>query len=65
MEIKWLDGESADDKYILEIVFSNGSKGYIKNYSLDQINRYKNLMINDKDVLDCLIHEPFSFSKCA
>jgi len=29
--IKWLDNQTAENKYILEIEFKNGTKGYLKN----------------------------------
>jgi hypothetical protein len=57
LDVKWLDGKSAFGKYILEINFSNNTKGYIKNDSYEQIIRYKNLMETDSGVESTVVHD--------
>jgi hypothetical protein len=62
--MKWLDGKSADNKYVLEITFNNGSKGYLKNDSLEKINYYQSVLTNDKEVVSTeIIQSPLQ--KCA
>lgn len=62
--IKWLDKQQANNKYVLEITFIDGGKGYLKNDSLEKINHYQNLMNNSKDVERTeIIQTPLS--KCA
>lgn len=57
LDVNWLDGKSACGKYVLEIVFSNNTKGYIKNESLDRIIHYQNLMNTDSGVTSTVIHD--------
>jgi hypothetical protein len=62
--MKWLDGKSAENKYVLEITFNNGSKGYLKNDSLEKINYYQSVLTNDKEVVSTeIIQSPLQ--KCA
>jgi len=37
-DIKWIDGKSATGKYVLEIIFVNGGKGYLKNENYEAIS---------------------------
>ena len=60
MKIQWLDGESADGMFILEIMFKDGKIGYIKNKSLEVINNYKKIFKNYPEILEMNVNYPLS-----
>jgi len=56
--IKWLDGQNAFGKYVLEILYDNGSSGYMKNDSYEQICHYYRLALELPEVLSVTIYNP-------
>lgn len=54
--INWFDGLPFVGGYILEIMFKNGAKGYIKNPNLEKINSLFNIMWNDMDCIGLTIY---------
>jgi hypothetical protein len=51
MDIKWFDGNSAEGKFILEINFIGGGKGYFKHESYDGIMNILNIIKNHPEIL--------------
>jgi hypothetical protein len=36
MQVRWLDGQSAEGQFVLEIMFSGGGMGYMKSKTYEQ-----------------------------
>jgi hypothetical protein len=60
MDITWLDGKSAENKFVLEIQFQNGKYGYLKNSTLEGANEYYNLLFGCPDVVRVTLYSPES-----
>ena len=57
LNINWLDGNSAEGMFILEICYSDGTKGYLKNKEREQIEGYIALFSDMPEVSNFLVHE--------
>lgn len=56
--INWLDGESADGMFVLEMLFRNGQKGYLKSETHEiAMERYM-LALEYEEVVCMTIHDP-------
>lgn len=49
-DIKWLDGKNAAGKYVLEIIFVNGGKGYLKNEKYETISEQYRVLFDSPEV---------------
>jgi len=56
--IAWLDGKDANGKFILEILFSNGKTGYLKNSNLEVLNDYQRIFRSATDIVKMTIYDP-------
>ena len=56
--IKWLDGQNAVGKYVLELMYDNGSVSYMKSESYDQIRNYHSLALGMSEVVGVTIYNP-------
>jgi hypothetical protein len=45
-DIKWHDGKNANGKYVLEIIFNNGSTGYLKNENYEKISEQYSVLFD-------------------
>ena len=43
MKVKWFDNETAENKFVLEMLYENGNKGYLKNEDYKTICHYYDL----------------------
>jgi hypothetical protein len=75
-EVKWLDGKQSHGKYVLEMVFADGGKGYLKNESKNRIEEQYEFFWNCEEVVQLTIFDtngqwivskakPSTFSKVA
>lgn len=64
-EIKWLDGKDADGMYILEILYNDGTKGYLKNKDRRQIDHYCSALAGMAEVKELAVHEPSRMKEAA
>lgn len=58
MQIKWLDGQNTVGKYVLELLYDNGSVNYMKSESYDQIRNYHTLALGMSEVVGVTIYNP-------
>lgn len=58
MDINWLDGKNADGMFVLEICYTNGTKGYLKNKESEQIAYYISLLSDMPEVSNFLVYNP-------
>ena len=56
--IRWLDGKSAEGKFILELNYTNGGTGYLKNESEERINHYYEIMADSPEIAGLTIYRP-------
>lgn len=65
MDIKWLDGKGAEGKFILEINFIGGGKGYFKHDSYEGIMKILNTIKDYPDIISTELHEPKYIAEAA
>jgi hypothetical protein len=58
MEINWLDGNNADGMFVLEICYTNGTKGYLKNKEHERITHYITLLSDMPEVANFHVYNP-------
>ena len=56
--INWFDGNSSFGKYVLELMYDNGSVSYMKSESYDQIRNYHSLALGMSEVVGVTIYNP-------
>lgn len=55
--IKWNDGKTSEDKFVLEIMFSDGGKNYLKgDYS--RISNHYTILWEEDNVVGMTIYNP-------
>ena len=55
-DIRWMDGKPAEGKFIMKIVYDNGSMAYMKSDTYEGIVSHYNLMIGFSNVVDASIY---------
>ena len=58
MEIQWLDGKDSNGKFILELVFQDGGKNYLKNESSEEICRNYDIFWESREIVGMTIFNP-------
>jgi hypothetical protein len=58
MNIKWLDGKNADGMYVLEICYSDGTKGYLKDNTQEGIANYYATLYEMPEVTGFIVYNP-------
>lgn len=58
MDIHWLDGKDAVGKYIMEVIYTNGNRSYMKNESFSAISEYRSIILTGGDVASATIFSP-------
>ena len=56
--IKWFDGQNAVGKYVLELMYDDGSVSYMKSESYDQIRDYHSLALGMSEVVGATVYNP-------
>ena len=56
--INWFDGNSSFGKYVLELMYDNGSVSYMKHENYTQISYYYRLALELPDVVGLTIYNP-------
>jgi hypothetical protein len=57
-KINWLDGKSADGMFVLEMLFRNGQKGYLKSKTHEVAMERYMLALGYEEVISMTIHDP-------
>jgi len=57
-DIKWLDGQDAKGKFILEMLFANGGTGYLKNDSYEAICKHYEVLWDSPEVVSMTLYHP-------
>ena len=56
--VKWLDNQSADGLFVLEMVYRSGGRGYLKNRDLNRVEHYATVMKDCPEVAECIVYSP-------
>lgn len=57
-KINWFDGKTSVGKYVLELLYDNGSTSYMKSESYDQIRGYHSLALGLPEVVGLTVYNP-------
>ena len=57
-DIKWLDGQDAKGHFILEMLFANGGKGFLKNTSYEAICKHYEVLWGSPEVVCMTLYHP-------
>jgi hypothetical protein len=57
-DIRWMDGQAANGKFVLKMVYANGGTAYLKNDSYSGIVHYYNLLQDCPEIVNALILNP-------
>jgi hypothetical protein len=57
-DIRWLDGKNSNGKFILEMLFSNGGTGYLKNDSYEAISKHYEVLWDSPEVVSMTLYHP-------
>jgi len=58
MDIKWLDGQPATGMFILEMLFENGGKGYLKNADYQMISHWYTSLWSNTECVSMTLYDP-------
>jgi hypothetical protein len=56
--INWFDGQNAVGKYVLELMYDDGSVSYMKNESYKQIGHFYQLALEMSEVVGATVYNP-------
>lgn len=57
-DVTWFDGKSSVGKFILEITFASGGRGYLKNEDFCKIENHCNILWDCPDVVEMTVYNP-------
>lgn len=57
-DVRWLDGKTAEGKFIMKIFYANGGTAYMKNATHEGIMNHYDLLNGCPDVVDICVYNP-------